>query len=296
MASSDSEQRHATLSLIFSAVLFAAMALVARVTTLHIPGPQVALVRFVVGILAVLTVVALGRTRIRPRRWGWLFTRGFFGGLAVFAYFSCIEHAGVGVATLLNYTSPVWSVLFAWWLLGERPRRGAVIGLSLTVVGVAMVLGAKVASISAGFWEGVGIFSAIASAMAVTSIRAVRRRSPDGEVGENSWTVFASFTGLGALATLPSVVPPIGHWVSPSPAQWVLLLGVAVLSIVAQLLMTRALQHVTASGMGIIHQLVVVIAMIFGVLFFGEHVTPLSLAGSVITVGGVAATVLTGAL
>ncbi len=269
------------------------MALVARVTSAHIPGPQMALVRFVAGMLAVATMVAAGRVTLRPRRWGWLLARGAFGGMAVFAYFSCIEHAGVGIATLLNYTSPGWSLLFGWWFLGERPRRRSVATLALTLVGVALVLGGQLHSLRAGFWEGVGIFSAITSGMAVTSIRAVRRVPTDGILAENSWTVFASFTTLGALATLPGVLPPFGRWVSPSSVDWAFLGVLALLSISAQLLMTRALAQVTAATSGIIHQLTVVIAMLGGVLFFGEHLTPGALAGSVLTMLGVAGTMLT---
>jgi hypothetical protein len=41
---------------------------------------------------------------------------------------------------LLFYTMPAWSVLFAWWLLGERPNRLAVLRLVVALAGVALVL------------------------------------------------------------------------------------------------------------------------------------------------------------
>ena len=244
--------------------------------------------RFLTGIVVVAGAVALRRASLRPRRWGWLLARGVFGGVAVMAYFACIEHLGVGLATLLNYTAPVWSMLFGWWLLGERPRLVTVAALSLTLLGVVFVVAGSVGRIPAGAWTLVGVFSAIASGVAVTSIRAVRRRGPDGAVGESSWTVFASFTVFGALVTLPAVIEPVGRWVTPTPAVWAVLLAVGGLSVAAQLMMTNALEHLTAATTGVINQLTVLVSMSAGLLFFHERVTGWALFGSVLTISGVA--------
>jgi drug/metabolite transporter (DMT)-like permease len=196
------------------------------------------------------------------------------------------------MATLLNYTAPVWSMLFGWWLLGERPRRSAAVALVLTLLGVSCVVGGSLRALHGGIWALAGAFSAVASGVAVTSIRAVRRRAPDGS-SEGSWTVFASFTGFGLLVTLPGVFGPLGRWVTPSLFDWGVLAGVGVLSVVAQLLMTKALEHVTGATMGIIHQLTVVVSVGCGVLFLGERPTGWSLLGAILTVSGVAWTVLT---
>ena len=92
------------------------------------PGPQTALIRFLIGVVVTLSLFAAGRAVIRPRRWGWLIARGFFGGIAVLCYFACIERVPVGVATLLNQTQPVYTMLFAWLLIDERPSRAALVG------------------------------------------------------------------------------------------------------------------------------------------------------------------------
>ncbi len=41
---------------------------------------------------------------------------------------------------LLFYLMPAWSVLLAWWLLGERPSRAALLRLGLALLGVVIVL------------------------------------------------------------------------------------------------------------------------------------------------------------
>ena len=289
--SSHAHTRQAVATLVVSALLFGFMAVAARVGARHIPGPEMAMFRFLLGVLTVALAVLAGRARLRPRRWGWLLVRGIFGGTAVFLYFLCIEHVGAGLATLLNYTAPVWTMLFGWWLLAERPRPTAAVALALTLLGVTCVVSGSLRAVHHGIWAVAGVCSAMCSGMAITSIRAVRRRGTDG--AESSWTVFASFTAFGLLVTLPGVFGPLGRWVTPAPFDWGVLFAVGVLSVGAQLLMTRALEHVPGATMGIIHQLAVVVALLCGVLFLGERLNGWSLVGTLLTFSGVAWTVLT---
>jgi drug/metabolite transporter (DMT)-like permease len=275
-----------------SSTIFAAMAMVARLVSRTIPGPQVALVRFVAGVAVVALAAPLFRLDLRPRRWGWLISRGVFGGAAVLLYFQCIEKIGVGLATLLNYTAPVWSLMFAWLFLGERPRRHAPFALALTLTGVVLVTGGRVRDFRLGVWEIAGVLSAVSSGMAITSIRAARRQDPGGGRNENSWTVFASFTLLGTLTTLPTVFSPLGAWVTPSPREWILLAACSLLGIVGQLLMTFSLGRLTAVGLGVIQQVTVVLALFGGWLLFREPTSLRGVVGSLLTIAGVLFSIL----
>lgn len=271
------------------------MALLARLVSMRIPGPQVALIRFALGVVVVVALAVRGRVSLRPGRWGWLLTRGAFGGLAVLTYFWCIEKMGVGLSTLLNYTSPAWCLLFSWLLLRERPRPGAVSALALTLIGVTLIVGADLTDLSRSPWSLVGVLSGLCAGVAVTSIRAVRRHGPDGAAPEGSWTVFAWFTFLGLLTTLPAVFAGGATWVQPRLSDWTLLLAIAGLSIVAQLILTRALTHVTAAGSGIIHQVTVVLSLTGGVFLFGEVLNARAAVGCLLTIAGVVLAVLRGA-
>jgi len=267
------------------------MALGARLVSARIPGSQMAFVRFASGVVTVLVAWSRLGVVLRPSRWGWLFVRGTAGGLAVLCYYVSIARIGAGFATLLNYTSPVFSLIFAWLLLGERPARASIVALGITLVGVSMVVG--IDNLHAGAWAFVAMLSAVLSGVAVTAIRAARQPSPDGRPAESAWTVFASFTTLGMFATIPSTFGPFGSWVVPTAYEWLVLSFVVASSIIAQLVMTSALGHVTVVGSGIIHQLTPLIALCGGVLFLGETVSLLAAIGCVITLAGVGWTVLT---
>jgi drug/metabolite transporter (DMT)-like permease len=282
----------AALALCASSLLFGVMAVAAKLVARRIPGPQAALVRFVIGVVAVAVAVAARRVVLRPRRWGWLAARGLFGGIAVMSYFACIERIPVGVATLLNQTQPIYTLVFAWLLIKERPSRAALIALPLTLGGVALIIGVRFSELHGSSGELLGVLSAITSGLAVTSVRAARRDTGDGLPSETAWSVFFSFTALGALITAPSVLPPAGHWVAPNGHEWLLLAVVGGAGVGGQIIMTSSLQHVGGATAGIISQLTVLFAVAFGAIVLGDRITVSFAIGGAMTLTGVALTVL----
>jgi drug/metabolite transporter (DMT)-like permease len=288
------EARAASWRLALSATLFGTMAVLAKTVSRDVPAPEAAVVRFATGTVVVGALWAAGRITLRPRRWGWLFARGLFGGTAVLAYFSAMQRIPVGEATLLNYTQPVFTMLFAWLLLGERPLPRALVALPVTLFGVSLIVGIRVTDLRASVGELLGLSSAVLSGVAVTAIRASRRHEPDGSPGESAWTVFSSFTLVGLVVSMPTVLPPFGHWVAPTARQWILLLAVGATSVAAQLILTEALRHVRVDTAGVVSQLAAAVAIGGGAVFLGETPSPGFLGGAAITLAGVGLVVLGG--
>ncbi len=270
-------QVRSTLYVVSAAILFAIMALIAKRIAGRLPGPQIALVRFIIGGAAVGLWAT--RTRLRANNWGGLLLRGAFGGSAVLLYFLAIEHLPVGMATLLNYTAPVFTALWAAVFLREPLGLRALGALVVTIIGVGLVIYANAppGSLGLGTWQLVGICSAMLSGAAVATIREVRRT-------DGSWEIFGAFCLIGSLFTAP---PALRHWVLPTTTEWLLLLIMGTISVAAQILMTHALKHVRATVAGIIMQLTPVAALIFGVALFGEPAPLLALGGAAITLLGV---------
>jgi drug/metabolite transporter (DMT)-like permease len=71
-----------------------------------------------------------------PQLW-WLMTAS---GLTNIGFNWAVTTGDVVRVVLLFYLMPTWSLLLAWWMLGERPTRGALMRLSLALVGVLLVL------------------------------------------------------------------------------------------------------------------------------------------------------------
>lgn len=263
-----------------SAVFFGCMAFTAKLASANLTGSQVALIRFFTGLTPVLLIPRFRRAAMTFQRWDLLLYRGFFGGLAVLFYFLAIEHSSVGVATLLNYSAPLFSGMFSMLFIGEKISPRVLIPMPIALAGIFLVVHAHARPgdiLGFGRWELVGLASAVASGAAVTAMRAARR-------GENSWAVYSSFCLLGTLVTAPL---GIATWKTPTAIEWVWLAATSLFAIAAQLLLTFSLRWVDAMTVGVISQLAVLISMALGATFIGEIITPLAALGSILTIGGV---------
>ena len=264
--------------LVVSSLLFGVMAYLAKRATRRLDGAQVALVRFAVGGAMVLAQAAARRAPLRPVRWDFLFLRGFFGGVAVLLYFLSIAALPVGTATLLNYTAPVFSAVFAGVFLRERLPGLLFAAFGVAAVGVALVVSGQGKALGGGYgWQAVALASAVCSGAAVTSIRAARRT-------DGPWEVFAFFCLLGVVATAPLA---LARWRAPTGDEWLLLVAVGLVAVVAQVLMTHALGGVEAATSGIIAQITVIMSLLLGHFLDGEPLGRLAAGGAALTLVGV---------
>ena len=74
--------------------------------------------------------------RQQPQLW-WLMAAS---GLTNVGFNWAVTTGDVVRVVLLFYLMPTWSLLLAWWLLGERPTRMSILRLLLALAGVALVL------------------------------------------------------------------------------------------------------------------------------------------------------------
>ncbi len=101
-------------------------------------------VRVLVGALVLLPFAAV---TLRGR---WSLLRHHAGRIAAFglvavagcqlAYFNAVAHMQVGVALLIEYTSPVAVIAWLWLRRGERPLRTTVVGAVVAGAGLVLVL------------------------------------------------------------------------------------------------------------------------------------------------------------
>ena len=261
--------------MVIAATSFGAMAYSAKIASHQLSGPEIAFFRMAVGLLPCLLVPQYRRAAAHYKRLDLILYRGIFGGIAVMLYFLAIEHTSAGLATLLNYTAPIWSGTFSLLFIGERISPRVLIPLPVALAGVYLVIHGSAFGFSR--WLVAGLLSAVASGAAVTAMRAARR-------GENSWSVYASFCFFGMVVNLPLTIT---SWVRPTGSTWIALAGTAIFAMVAQLLMTFSLRWVDAMTVGVISQLGVLVAMALGALFLHEEITGSAALGSALTIAGV---------
>ena len=263
--------------LICSALLFAVMATSAKAAAWQVSGTEVAFIRSVFGLLVCALYHRFGRPLVARNRMG-LFLRGASGAIAVYAYFLAIAHLPVGIATLLNYTSPIFTAIWAALLFSERLTLRAAGALTLTTLGLAAVIRGQAppGALGLGVWELTGMCGAILSGLSMVFIGELRKT-------DGSWEIFAAFSLACMIVSAPQA---LAHWQWPTGHTWLYLALMGVTSVSAQILMTFAMREVSATISGIVNQLAPIASLALGWVIFHERFALLTSCGIALTLVG----------
>ena len=263
-------------SLAISSILFGLMAYAVRLAAHRGFGTwEIVTWRMAIGAVGCVPFLIGRENPVRVHRPGLLALRIGVGGVAVITYFWSLALLPVGLATLFNYLGPVFTALFAAAFLGERIGRLFVVGLALALVGVGLTLPELGGGGTLG--AAVGLASAVLQGAAVTFIRELRKR-------DRAVTIFFWFSLVTAVCCLPLALRA-PHW--PSPSDLVVLLGMGLSSLAAQLLLTEALGFASASTAAILAPLTPLTGFLIGALALGEPLTLRIAAGALVVMAGV---------
>lgn len=147
---------------------------------------------------------------------------------------------------LLFYLMPLWSIGLAWWLLRERPTRGALVRLALALAGVALVLHrpGMALPLPTGLADALAILAGFCFALTNTLLRRWRDTPSDARAlamfGGGFTTALVLALTLGVASALPR---PLAAWLP-----WTLVLAAAFLcgNLALQYGAARLPAHVTA--------------------------------------------------
>lgn len=214
----------------------------------------------------------------------WWWRSAVLGVLNVGGFFVLIYLAGTllptGLAATLMSASAAALMLFAWALLGQRPRLLGVAGALVGIVGVVVMLGA--AGSEANGW---GVLASLGAMMASSLgfVLTARWGGAIPPVTLASWQLAA-----GALLLLPFAVIFEGP---PSPPTVPQLLGFAYVTVIATAVAYVAwftgLQRLPAAAVGVVGLLNPVTGVVLGTLLGGEVFGASQLIGVVLVLAGV---------
>ncbi len=192
-----------------------------------------------------------------------------------------------GLASIFNATAPLWGALIAWAWLGERPTPLRGLGLALGFAGV-LWLGIDNASLRAGD-AGVSPALGIAACIAATACYGwTANYTKQRLTGVPPMAVAAGSQVFAALATLPAA---LWWWPQqlPGPMAWA---GAAALALactgLAYLLYFRLIARVGPAKTITVTFLIPAFAVLWGVMFLGERLTPTMLGGCAVILLGTA--------
>jgi len=190
-----------------------------------------------------------------------------------------------GLSSIFNATTPLWGALVAWLWLGDRPDRSRLLGLAIGFVGVLWLAWDK-ASLKPGD-HGVSPALAIGACLCATLLygfsasftKRYLTGVPPMALAAGSQLSAAVALAVPAAIWWPLAMPDAGAWAAAA-ALSVLCTGIA------YVLYFRLIAHLGPANAISVTFLIPVFAVLWGVLFLHETLTPTMVAGCAVVLTG----------
>ncbi len=278
-------------------VLWGGSFLFVGVAVRELPTLTIVLVRVGLAAVVLWSVITFER-KVLPRQpsvWLAFLGMGLLNNVIPFGLIVWGQHAiGAGLASILNATTPMFTVLVAGFLLGDERLSGRkIIGVAPGFAGVVMMIGIDALS---------GLGRELLSQIAV--LGAALSYACAGVFGRRfrAYGVDPVVTAAGQVSASCIILLPLTLWLEtpfslplPSTTTLAALVALALLSTaVAYILYFHILAKAGATNVLLVTFLTPVSAILLGTLILGDHLTPVHLAGMVMI--GLGLTVIDGRL
>lgn len=186
-------------------------------------------------------------------------------------FYMAIRYLPLADVMTFYLAGPIYVAAVSPWLLGERVSPRQWLAIAIGFVGVIVVLRPGSGSLS---WPAlISIGGSLCYAMVVVQSRQLRG-TPD--------RVLVFWQTIGALV-IGAVLSPFG-WVTPSLADLMMLAALGVISMTAHLCIARSLKLAPAAVVAPIQYSLLLWAILFGWLVFGDRPQPSMLIGAAVIV------------
>jgi len=194
----------------------------------------------------------------------WLIIRGVFGASALTLFFYTLKNLPIAVATTVQYLSPIFTVIFAIYLLNQKVKPIQWLFFLISIIGVFFIGFGKQNGIHSDInimWVLLGVLSAILSGVAYNAI--MKCRHTDAPI-----TVVMYFPLIAAPIML--IIMLNSGYKIPQGIEWFILLFIGVFTQVAQIFMTKAFHSEDAAKITPIKYLGAIYAFLIGLFIFDE--------------------------
>ena len=230
--------------------------------------------RFVFAFAAIASVVAVMRPRFTPPHWRLHFARTFFGWGGVTLMFASVAFIPLADATAIAFLNPVFGMILAIPLLGERVGPVRWSAAAIAFAGAMLLLRPTPESFQ------VASLLALAAA-AILGIELIFIKKLSGR--EPPFQVLLINNFLGMIIASCAV---IAFWQTPTAAQWAVLIALGVCMALAQACFVNAMARADASFVAPFSYGTLIFATLYDIAFFAQIPDWITLTGAGIILSG----------
>ena len=224
----------------------------------HVPTSQLIFLRAIFIIAMTYPILRYKKISIASPHWKTLLLRGLFGTCGLFLLFYVVQHTNLATSVSLFYLSPIFTVIVAQILLGDKMPLGKWPWFILCFVGVALIKNFSLDLSSFEFVMAIG--AAFFAALAYTMIRKLKGKTSPILIVFYLPLVSAPFISYWAFQ----------EWIALSQWQWIKVFLLCSAALIAQFLLTLAYQQTEAHRISHFNYLGLPLGVFWGFAIFNE--------------------------
>lgn len=273
---------HGIILMVIGTLLIPGIDALAKGLTVAMAAGQIAWSRFLLQSLILAPVVLYSGAALPRQHYAAHAMRGVLIASATLLFFASLETLPIADAIAIFFVEPLILTLLSALLLRERVGWRRICAVLVGFIGAIVI-------IQPGFSKfGYAVILPLAAALLYAFYFVLTRKlaqSTDPDVIQLT-------AGLSGMLTL-SIALIVGYFagirvldmVWPSPLQWLMLVGLGVISTAGHLLFVHALKRAPAVVLAPFQYLEIISATLLGLIFFGDFPSPTTWLGIAIIVG-----------
>ncbi len=256
-------------------VQFSMMNAIARKMTQELDPFQAQFLRYLMGLLVMLPLVLRsGFSAFRPNGLSGQVWRGVVHTTGLMLWFYALPHIPLATMTALGFTTPIFIMIGAAWLLHERISRARWAAALIGFAGVLIVLAPRL-SVGGGIYTVLMLLSSPVFAASFLITKELTKR-------DNSEVIVVWQSIMVSLFTMPLALV---FWVWPTPVQWGWFLVAGILGSAGHYSLTQAFRVADISATQSVRFLDLIWAAMLGFLMFGDVPSQWTLVGGLVIFG-----------
>ena len=235
--------------------------------------------RWGIAALALCIIAAAGRKslRVTGKEFGKIFLLSIFRALTSFTLLIGYANIASGVASTIHFSYPVVVAFCMMFIFGEKKSPVIIVAIILSVIGAYCLAAGDTAEVPDGD-KTKGILASAASVLCYAGYVILLRKTGADSIESTKLTIYV--LGLSAAYFIAAGSMTGGIRIVTEPEGWLYILGISIVcTMVSNYFLVNAVRNAGPTLASVFGALEPLTAVLTGVLFLNERLSPINIAG-----------------